>query len=264
MSKNIEPIWKYSYTKLSDILVPLSVAEKQIRAVEGIDSFHFSVKMKNNNKKYTKDNLYVIPYPYLISVLDEYNLDVDEEIPEYVRNDIHQRMIRYYKFAIDEETLQNIDNNDNICSILNIYNGVIASFDKTKIKELVPITIPYELPFMISKLWNIYNGTVEGDYRRMMNGLFRNTEEDDEDEDDRVEGYINYMKDIAIRECLDGDNYMIVYQLKHDDNEEYDIDDECIWATGTTDALHSAIDCIKINNNTLSLYKQDSKVILVR
>lgn len=263
MSKNIEPIWKYPYAKLSDILVPLSVAEKQIRAVEGIDSFHFSVKVKSDNKKYTKDNLYVIPYPYLVSVLDEYNLDADEEIPEYVRNDLHQRMIRYYNFAIDEETLHNIDNNDNICSILNIYNGIIASFDKTKIKDLVPITIPYALPLMVDKLWNIYNGYTEDDYRRMMNGLF-NYADTDYDEDDQVEGYINYIKNIAIRECLDGDNYMIVYQLKHNDNEKHDIDDECIWATGTTDSLHSAIDCIKINNNTLSLYKQDSKVILVR
>lgn len=266
MDNKLQPIWKYPYNKLSDILVPLSIVEKQIQSIENIDSFHFDIKIKNN-KKYTKDDLYVIPYPYLLGVLDEHPEIKTDIIPDDIREEIEQRMLRYYNFAIDKETLNKIDNDPNLCSIINIYNGVMATFDRNEIEELVPLTIPYELPYMISDLWNIHNDVKTNEFYSMINELLKEYKNEDEsnDEDDLIGNYINYIRKANIEYRLNGEKYMIVYQLVRIKNSINTIgDNDCIWASGTTEALHNAKECMEINSNTLMLYHQKCKVILVK
>ena len=278
MDIQIKPLWKYPYNKLSDILVPLSIAEKQIRAIERIDSFTFDVKTKNANSNYTKDNLYVIPYPFVRGVKDEYDIEESFLFTDEMKSELHNRMMRYYNFVISKEELDEIDNNPNLCSILNIYNGLVSTFNRTDVREMVPLAIPYELPVMLSKLWNIHEGEANGDYLSMTGGIFVEDEYDEEDEEydnnitmnDMISDYINQVRRMTIGYHMYGEKYMIVYQLvrtnKHQDKYLYrgQSSDNCIWASGTSDMLHDIKECFAINQNTLSLYKQKSKVILVK
>lgn len=263
MDIKLKPIWKYPYAKLSDLLVPLSIVEKQVRAVEGLDNFHFDIKIKNDTKRYTKDDLYVIPYPYVHGVRDEYsNATI---ITDEMKEKIHSRMLRYYNFALDKDILHQIDNDPNACSILNIYNGLVATFDRSEIREIVPLTVPYELPTMLSKLWNIHEGESSGDYKAMVSGIFIDDEEEDYDEFNMMDDYLKYIRRTTIQYHLTGEKYMIVYQLIRTKDSIHKIgDNDCIWASGTTENLHDAKDCMDINLNTISLYKQKSKVILVQ
>ena len=276
MSIQVKPIWKYSYSKLSDILVPLSIVEKQVRAIEGIDNFSFEIKIKNEKKNLTKDELYAIPYPFIRSIREDYG-SVNEEIlvfTDEMKAALHNRMLRYYNFVLTKDELDEIDNDPNLCSILNIYNGLVSTFDRTEVRELVPITIPYELPTMLAKLWNIHEGETSGGYMSMAGGVFVDMDEDDEeddiDEEDMVSDYVNHLRRMTIGYHMNGEKYMIVYQLvrtnKQPDRKLYrgNSSDNCIWASGTSDLLHDASECMSINKNTLSLYKQKSKVILVK
>ena len=276
MSDKIKPIWRYPYNKLSDILVPLSIVEKQIRAIEGLDNFHFEIHLKSvdaKRKNLTKDNIYAIPYPFIKGVKDEYEengmglYDYDDEM----KYEINNRLMKYYNFIIDRETINEVDNNPNLCSILNICNGLISTFDRTEVQEIIPLTIPYELPTMVSKLWGIHDASESDDYDAMLNGIIPIIGEDDDfDKEDMLNDYLNSMRQMVINYALDGENYMIVYQLVRSknvpDKRLYNgkAKDDCIWASGTSDLLHTKKECMIINNNTLHLYKQKSKVILVK
>lgn len=266
----IEELYKYGYTRLQDILVPLDVVEKQIRAIEGIYNFKFVVHNPVSGKVIPNSERYTIPYPYISGIRDKYpelynSLEANDDYAHEFREMFDERIFPYHTFTFPKDYIFNVDNNPNVCTILNMVNGSLGAFDRTKVRALVPLTIPYNLPTMVYNLRAITQARETGDFSKVLQGMIR----EDDDTDETIENYLNYISGAAIQSGLAEPEYMITYQLvrseKTPDKFLYDgKNQDCIYATGMINAIRSSKECFKINRNTLDLYEKKSKVILVK
>ena len=153
-TKKKSSIFDGSITKLADILVPLSVFNKQVEIVEGLSGYSISVmrgsKDRPDDPIDITDDLYVVPYIFtspLNGVLKEYCKthpisSVTDRNYTLWKEEIDCRAVPYAKHAITMNTIKDLDANDYLTCILHLTSGLITIIDRNKVNDFMCIVLP--------------------------------------------------------------------------------------------------------------------------
>ena len=143
-------IRKHNFSKLSEVLVPLSTVEKMIRLIEDMDEFSFNaVDGKGND---VKNDTYVFPYSFIRNAEDKEELET--------------RVEAYYRGYLNKESMDHIDNSNSI---------IVLIF--TRLNIIVPLDVNN-----IDNIQVIDQSSFLEDYVRTVQGVMKEYKEVDSDE----------------------------------------------------------------------------------
>lgn len=252
-------IVEYGFDRLEDILVPYSVIERQVSAVEGIDLFKF--KIVEQGKPVSTDKFYGAPYPFIKSVREEYNYFDNNDLIEH----IEQRVRHYYKHAVPIDVVKRIDSDPNVKVILNITDGNIGAFTLDGLKGIRPIVIPRDLPMMLMELMALTE-TPENieSYSNMYKGIKFS---DDEEFRESVITSMRYARYISLQKHLDNDEYMILFQLVRNGIDPYLYDgnntDNVFYAAHEWYSLRERDAAFLLSANTLKVLAKNKVALII-
>lgn len=157
-------IFDCKFKSLKDFMVPFPIFLQTVQYIEGCSFYDLDIitnSTDQNGTLLTKDDLYVIPYTYTEPCMPEYKekaCDINAlSLEDYDRwkEAIDKRITSIVRHGITRRTIESIDDNPEIASIISLNSGHITSFSYTNARDIYIVDMHVNLKNTLQDLMKL-------------------------------------------------------------------------------------------------------------